>query len=297
MKNQKVELLGALMDLGASKRGVSLGPAALRFAGIVEGIEAMGLPVDDLGDLPLPAPGQSFDHMRNFQQVITMNRHIFETLRGVHKRGSFPVLLGGDHSIASASVMATTDRFGEIGLIWVDAHGDWNNDESTVTGNMHGMSFSASCGWGPKAMVDFGQGPVYVDPKKCVQIGARDIDPKERERMLDSGIHVFPIDKIDRLGIRNVMEQAISIASAGTAGIHLSYDIDVVSPEFAPGTGTTVHSGLTVREAFTVVEMLAASEKLLAMDMVEVNPILDERNRTAALASELVQSALGKVVF
>lgn len=146
-------------------------------------------------------------------------------------------------------------------------------------------------------MADFGQGPVYVDPRNCVQIGARDIDPAEKKRMIDSGITVFAIDKIDKYGIRSVMERAMEIASNGTAGIHLSYDIDVVSPEFAPGTGTTVHSGITVREAFTIAEMLAESGKLIAMDIVEVNPILDERNRTASLGSELVQSALGKVIF
>lgn len=297
MQNRKIEILGALMDLGASRRGVSLGPAAIRFAGIVEGLRAMGLEVDDLGDVIFPPEGKSLENMRNYEQVVEMNRKIYEKNLEILKRGNFPVLLGGDHSIATGSVMASSKHFGKIGLIWVDAHGDWNNEESTETGNMHGMSFSAACGGGPACMADFGQGPVYVDPRNCVQIGARDIDPKERERMLASGITVFAIDKIDKFGIRSVMEQAIEIASAGTAGIHLSYDVDAISPEFAPGTGTTVHSGLTVREAFTIAEMLAESKKLIAMDLVEVNPILDERNRTASLGSELVQSALGKAVF
>lgn len=297
MIGKKIELLGADMDLGASKRGVSLGPAAIRFAGIVEGIRAMGLEIEDLGNISMAPEGKSLDNMRYYEQVVKMDREIYEKVTGIHRRGSFPVLLGGDHSIASGSVMATSKHFGNIGLIWVDAHGDWNNEESTISGNMHGMSFSACCGGGPACMADFGQGPVYVDPKHCVQIGARDIDPKERERMIASGITVFAIDKIDKFGIRKVMEEAIAIASDGTEGIHLSYDVDAISPEFAPGTGTTVHSGLTVREAFTIVEMLAESGKLLAMDLVEVNPILDERNRTASLGSELVQSALGKVVF
>ena len=297
MIDKKVELLGALMDLGASKRGVSLGPAALRFAGIVEGIQAEGIDVEDLGDIPMLPTGKTQDNLRNYEQVIDMNRSIYEKILEMHQRGSFPVLLGGDHSIATGSIMATTKHFGEIGLIWVDAHGDWNNEESTESGNMHGMSFSASCGAGPTCMADFGQEPVYVHPVHCVQIGARDIDRKERERMKAAGITVFSIDQIDKLGIHKVMEEAIRIAGTGTNGIHLSYDIDAISPEFAPGTGTTVHSGLTVREGFTVVEMLAASGKLISMDMVEVNPILDEHNRTASLASELVQSALGKVVY
>ena len=162
---------------------------------------------------------------------------------------------------------------------------------------MHGMSFSAVCGQGPDIMVDYGQGPVYADVTKCVQIAARDIDPEEAKKMKAAGLNVFAIDEIDRIGIKEVMERAIEIASNGTEGIHLSFDIDSLTPEAAPGTGTKVHSGLTIREAFLAVEMLYESGKLLAMDMVEVNPILDVANETAKLASELVLSALGKVVY
>ena len=146
-------------------------------------------------------------------------------------------------------------------------------------------------------MVDFGQGPIFVDPKKCVQIGARDIDPKERIRMKEAGVNVFSIAKIDSMGMEAVIREAIQIAGDGTEGIHLSFDVDAITPESAPGTGTIVHSGLTVREAFLAVEILAASQKLIALDMVEVNPILDEKNKTGILASELILAALGKVVY
>ena len=162
---------------------------------------------------------------------------------------------------------------------------------------MHGMPFSAVCGWGPDCMVEYGQGAAYVDVKKCVQIGGRDIDPEERKRMKEAGVTVFPINLIDKLGMSEVIRQAIEVAGNGTAGIHVSFDIDAVTPEAAPGTGTIVHSGLTAREAFLAVEELAETGKVLSMDMVEVNPILDEHNKTGILAAKLVESILGKVVY
>ncbi|NMA93356.1 MAG: arginase [Clostridiales bacterium] len=296
---KRIDILGANMDFGASKRGVNLGPKALRFAGLCEGIESLGYEYRDLGNLdPLPC-GKSLPSMRNYEQVVEMNRRIYESTLKSLQDGAFPLLLGGDHSVAAGSVSAVA-KFHEgqkIGLIWVDAHGDWNDETSTDTGNMHGMPFSAVCGAGPDIMVDYGQGPVFVDPAKCVQIAGRMFDKEEIVRMKEAGITVLSIDVIDRMGILAVMNKAIEIAGSGTAGIHLSFDIDSVTPESAPGTGTTVHSGLTVREAFTTVEILADSGKVISMDIVEVNPILDEKNRTAQLASEIVLSTLGKKVF
>lgn len=239
--------------------------------------------------------------MRNFQQVVQVNRAVYQAVSGSLDRGAFPVLLGGDHSIAAGSIAACAAHYAKqgqgIGVIWIDAHGDWNNEESTPSGNMHGMPFSAVCGFGPTAMVDFGQGPVYVDVTHCVQIGGRDIDSAERRRMKEAGVTTFPINIIDKLGMDEVMRQAIQVAGSGTAGIHLSFDVDAITPEAAPGTGTIVHSGLTPREAFLAVECLADCGKLLSLDMVEVNPLLDVRNRTGVLASELIQSALGKSVY
>lgn len=296
--DKRIDLIGVQIDCGASKRGSSLGPAAMRLAGINRGITGLGYELNDRGDIIAPAGGATSDTLRNYESVVGTCRELYEKNMQSFKEGAFPITIGGDHSLAAGSAQATLKaHHGNVGIIWIDAHGDWNDDTITETGNMHGMSFSALCGHGPDMMVDYGQGVVFADPTKCVQIAGRDIDKLEAEKMKAKGLHVFAIDTIDRLGIHEVMRQAIEIASNGTDGIHLSFDIDSLTPEAAPGTGTLVHSGLTVREAFTTVEMLSESGKLLAMDMVEVNPILDDHNKTAVLAMELVLSALGKVVY
>ena len=295
MKN--IDIIGVQMDSGAATRGVNMGPAAIRYAGLVKGIEDLGYDVLDKGDLIPIQGGKSKDNMRSFEQVHDINEKLYKEVLDSLKNNHFPVILGGDHSIASGSVMATSKYYKNIGLIWVDAHGDWNNDETTLTGNMHGMPFSSICGQGPNLMVDFGQGPVFVDPKKCVQIAGRDFDQAERERMRKYGVTTLSIADCDRWGIPKVIEKAIEIASDGTEGIHVSFDIDCITPESAPGTGTIVHSGLTVREAFYIVETLFSSKKVLAFDMVEVNPMLDIRNQTGSLAKELILSILGKVVY
>lgn len=298
MKN--LDMIGVQMDLGASKRGVAMGPMAIRYGGLREGLEALGFAVHDRGDIVPPEKGESRPNLRYYDQVVAVNRQLYEAVRDSLRRGHFPVCLGGDHSIAAGSIAAVARHYAEeggIGVIWIDAHGDWNNQDSTHTGNMHGMPFSAVCGHGPDGMAAFEETPLWVDPKRCVQIGGRDIDDLERLRMKEAGITVFPINVIDKLGMGEVMHRALQVAGNGTAGIHLSFDVDAITPEAAPGTGTIVHSGLTVREAFLAVETLAESGKLLSMDMVEVNPILDERNKTGILASELIQSALGKVVY
>lgn len=294
---KKIELIGVQMDLGASKRGVSMGPAAIRYGGVCEGIRALGYDLTDKGDLLCLTSGETSEKLRNYQQVVDINQRLYLSTMEILQNGALPIILGGDHSIAAGSISAVSKHYKQIGIIWIDAHGDWNDEFSTESGNMHGMPFSAVCGWGPNLMVDFGQGPVFVDPKHCVQIGGRDIDTEERIRMKKAGVTVFPINVIDKLGMSEVIEQAINIACRDTVGFHLSFDIDAITPEAAPGTGTVVHSGLTVREAFLAVETISETGKMLSMDMVEVNPILDIRNKTGILASELILSALGKVVF
>lgn len=294
---KKIELIGVQMDLGASKRGVSIGPASIRYGGVCEGIRALGYDLTDKGDLLCLTSGETSEKLRNYQQVVDINQRLYLSTMESLQNGALPIILGGDHSIAAGSISAVSKHYKQIGIIWIDAHGDWNDEFSTESGNMHGMPFSAVCGWGPNLMVDFGQGPVFVDPKHCVQIGGRDIDTEERIRMKKAGVTVFPINVIDKLGMSEVIEQAINIACRDTVGFHLSFDIDAITPEAAPGTGTVVHSGLTVREAFLAVETISETGKMLSMDMVEVNPILDIRNKTGILASELILSALGKVVF
>ncbi|HMM70030.1 MAG TPA: arginase [Gudongella oleilytica] len=295
---KKVDLIGVQVDCGASKVGASIGPVAIRIAGICEGIRKLGYELEDKGDIIQPKGGASSEKLRNHESVISTCKSLYESTLISLEQEAFPIAIGGDHSLAAGSISATLKHHkGKVGVIWIDAHGDWNDDKITETGNMHGMSFSAVCGHGPDVMVDYGQGPVYADVTKCVQIGGRDIDAEEAKKMKAAGLNVFAIDTIDKLGMQEVMKRAIEIASNGTDGIHLSFDIDSLTPEAAPGTGTKVHSGLTIREAFLAVEMLNESGKLLAMDMVEVNPILDISNKTAKLASELVLSALGKVVY
>lgn len=295
-----VDIIGVQMDLGASKRGVAMGPMAIRYGGLREGLEKLGHTVHDRGDIVPLETGESKPDLRYYEQVVDVNHRLYEQVIASLERGHFPITLGGDHSIAAGSIAAVSKHYeskGGIGVIWIDAHGDWNDPASSPTGNMHGMPFSAVCGHGPDCMVDFGQGPAFVDVRHCVQIGGRDIDDEERVRMKAAGVTVFPINVIDKYGMDEIMRRALAVAGAGTAGIHLSFDVDAITPEAAPGTGTVVHSGLTVREAFLAVETLAESGRLVSMDMVEVNPILDERNKTGILASELIQSALGKVVY
>lgn len=294
---KRIDVTGVQIDCGASKVGSSLGPAAMRIAGLAGGIKKLGYQLLDNGDIIPPRDGASSEKLRNYEAVISTCKSLYESTIESLKEGAFPIAIGGDHSLAAGSISATLKHYKKVGIIWIDAHGDWNNEDITESGNMHGMAFSAVCGYGPDAMVDYGQGPVYADVKKCVQIAARDVDPEEAKKMKAVGLNVFAIDEIDRLGMREVIRRAIDIASDGTEGIHLSFDIDSLTPEAAPGTGTKVHSGLTIREAFLAVETLYDSGKLLSMDMVEVNPILDISNQTAILASELTLSALGKVVY
>jgi len=294
---KKVDLIGVQMDLGAATRGVNMGPAAIRYAGVVNGIKAMGYEVEDKGDIIPKSEGATCDTMRNYEAVIDANTKLYHEALASHEAGAFPVILGGDHSIAAGSIQATAQKYKNIGIIWVDAHGDWNSPESSESGNMHGMPFSAVCGAGPDCMIDFGQGPVIVDPKHCVQIAGRDIDSEERKRMKEYGVTVFSIADVDRMGMPAVIEEAIKIAGGETEGIHLSFDVDAITPESAPGTGTRVHSGLTLREAFYLIETLHESGKVLALDMVEVNPMLDVRNQTGEVACELILSTLGKTVY
>ena len=298
--NRNVDIIGVQMDFGASKRGVSMGPTAIRFGGLVEGLVKLGYNVNDKGDLTPLLNGKSLDKLKNYEQVVDIDRRLYFSVKESFDNGCIPVILGGDHSVAAGSISAAAKHYekeGNIGVIWIDAHGDWNNENSTNSGNMHGMPFSAICGYGPACLVDYGQNPVFVPASRCVQIGGRDIEPEERTRMKAAGITVFSIQDVDRLGMSEVINRAISIASDDTAGIHLSFDVDAITPESAPGTGTTVHSGLTVREAFLAVETIAESGKLISMDMVEVNPILDICNKTGILAAEMILSAFGKTVF
>lgn len=294
---EKIHVIGMQMDLGASKRGVNMGPLAIRYSGLMEKLEELGFSASDKGDILSGEPDTSNPKLKNFKPIFEANRSLFEKVGTALKEGALPVILGGDHSVAAGSISATNQFYNKIGIIWVDAHGDFNNDESSPSGNMHGMPLSAVTGFGPASMVAFSGSDKFVNPKNVAVVGGRDIDHEERKRMAASGIHVFSIHDVDRLGMAEVMRSAIEVAGTGTDGIHVSFDVDAITPQEAPGVGTPVHSGLTVREAFLAAELIAESKKLIALDMVEINPILDERNRTGILACELILSLLGKSVY
>lgn len=297
MKQGKmVDVIGIQMDLGASRRGVNMGPSAIRYSGLLEKAELLGLRVRDKGDIipHLPA-GEDGGRMRHAREINEANERLYRAVSDSVRAGALPVVLGGDHCVAAGSIPAVAEHLGPVGVIWIDAHGDFNDENSSPSGNMHGMPFSAVCGCGPESMVAFSK--ARVSPRNAVQVGARDLDAEERRRLRGHGVTVFSISDIDKLGMAEVMRRAIAAAGGGTRGIHVSFDVDAITPEAAPGVGTPVHSGLTVREAFLAAEMLAESGKVVSLDMVEVNPMLDAFNKTGSLACELILSMLGKTVY
>lgn len=292
-----IGIVGSQMDLGAVRKGVDMGPLAIRHSGLIRKIQETGHNVRDYGDIvPMVATSEGENKaLRYEKEVNEANERLFKQVLRIHEDEAFPIILGGDHSIAAASVSATAQHFGEIGVIWVDAHGDFNDDTITPTGNIHGMPLSAVCGCGPDSIVRFAG--ARVDPRKIAIVGARDLDPLETKKLKEKGVNVFAISDIHHFGISKIMKEAIEIAGDGTEGIHLSFDMDALDPGNAPGVGTPVMNGMTNREGFIVCEILADTDRLLAIDMVETNPLLDTRNETGALAAELILTCVGKTDY
>jgi arginase len=304
MSSRAIHIIGVPLDLGGGRRGVDMGPSALRIAGLGERIASLGYSVVDEGDLevPIPETRQIGDpHKKYVAEIASVCRNLYETARGVLDEGGLPLVLGGDHSLGAGSVAATAAwahaQTRKIGLIWVDAHGDMNTPASSGSGNVHGMPLAALLGAEPAELATIGGFRPKVDPERTVIIGLRNLDERERERVREAGIQVFTMKDIDRSGIAAVMERAIELASRDTLGIHVSFDLDACDPAVAPGVGTPVKGGLDYREAHMVMEMLADSGTLTALDLVEVNPTLDVRNSTAELGTELALSALGMKIL
>jgi len=304
MSLRPIHIIGVPLDLGGGRRGVDMGPSALRIAGLGERIASLGYTVVDDGDLevPIPETRHSGDpHKKYVADIASVCRNLYESARGVLDEGGLPLVLGGDHSLGAGSVAATAAwaqaQSGKIGLIWVDAHGDMNTPSSSTSGNVHGMPLAALLGAEPAELATIGGFRPKVDPERTVLIGLRNLDDRERERVREAGIHVFTMKDIDRSGIAEVMERAIELASRDTLGVHVSFDLDACDPSVAPGVGTPVKGGLDYREAHMVMEMLAGSGTLAALDLVEVNPTLDVRNSTAELGTELALSALGMKIL
>jgi arginase len=299
-----VHIIGVSLDLGGNRRGVDMGPSAFRIAGLGERLAALGIPVVDAGDLVAPIPEvKSFgDPTKKYiREIARVCERLYKTSLAVLEKGGIPLVLGGDHSLAAGSVAATADFLRRenkpLGLIWVDAHGDMNTPGTSSSGNVHGMPLAALLGPEPAELSRIGGFSPKVTPDRTVLIGIRNLDEREKERIRESGVHVFTMKDIDRAGIAATVEQAIAIAGKEAGGLHVSFDLDVCDPSIAPGVGTPVKGGFNYREAHMVMEMVADSGLLRALDLVEVNPILDDRNITAILGAELASSALGQRIL
>jgi arginase len=300
-----VHIIGVPLDLGGGRRGVDMGPSAMRIAGLGERIASLGCSVLDKGDLPSPIPETQVlrdEHKKYIRDIAKVCQKVYQTSLGSLDEGALPLVLGGDHSIGAGSVAASAEwarrtKNLPIGLLWVDAHGDMNTPATSLSGNVHGMPLASLLGPEPAELSKIGSFSPKVIPAHTVLVGIRNLDEREKIAVRDSGVHVFTMKDIDRQGIASVVEQAVNLAGSGTAGIHVSFDIDVCDPLIAPGVGTPVKGGLNYREAHMVMEMVADSGLLTSLDLVEVNPTLDVRNTTAQLATELTLSALGMKIL
>jgi arginase len=292
---QTVTVIGAALDLGQDRRGVDMGPSAIRYAGLSQRIRALGLEVEDLGNVGT-AVAEAIDpgdpKARFLSEVKATCEHVAELVESTVRAGRFPLVLGGDHSVALGTLWGLAAVHGPGGVLWVDAHGDLNTPETTPSGNVHGMVLAAALGVAGEAFASDRYPLPAVDPKRTALIGVRSLDDGERELLQEQGLAVYTMTDLDQVGVGVVMREALELVRGGPF-VHLSLDLDVVDPKDAPGVGTPVRGGLAYREAHLAMELISESGLLGSMDVVEVNPILDRQNETAELADELVASALG----
>jgi arginase len=301
MEARKVAILGVPMDLGQGRRGVDMGPSAIRYGRLEERLEGLGHEVHDLGDIVVPtaeeleidqyAPGGGMGYLG---AIRTACEATVEKLLGLAD-DVFPVVLGGDHSIAMGSITGCSRRE-RTGVVWVDAHGDFNTPETSPSGNIHGMPLAALCGYGDERLIEIAWAGRKVHPEDVVLIGVRDLDGMERTLMREAGVTVFTMTDIDHVGLSEIVERTMAKLD-GLPRLHVSFDADVLDPEIAPGVGTPVPGGLTYREAHLLMELFANSGRVTSLDLVEVNPILDRENRTANTLVGLAASLLGKKIY
>jgi arginase len=304
MVQSHIAILGAPLDLGAGRRGVDMGPSALRLAGLNAKLTSLGYQLEDLGNVSVAqqeSTPSGPENAKYLPQIAKTCTKLAEMVENVLMAGNFPLVLGGDHSVAAGTVSGVSDFFRKrsekIGLIWIDAHADMNTPESSPSGNVHGMPLACCVGRGPRELAQIFDYTPKVEGVNVVLVGIRDVDRREREIIRESGVTAFTMRDIDERGLPNVMERAIAVANDGTSGFHLSLDMDAVDPDEAPGVGTPVRGGMTYREAHLAMETICDCSRMTSMEVVEVNPVLDEANRTALLAVELVMSAMGKKIL
>ena len=292
----QIDIIGIPLDLGADRRGVDMGPSAIRYAGLRKKLEGLGYSVEDRGNVPAPIAETckvSEPKLKYIDAIVPAMRDLTDFVAKTVDGGDFPLVLGGDHSVALGSIRGAA-RHMKIGVIWVDAHGDFNTPETTPSGNIHGMPLAALTGRGDQRLVRlFEESVPVVEPQNVAILGARDLDPGEVDNLREAGILVLGMEQIDRIGMVQAVARAIERASHETEGIYLSFDMDALDPRHAPGVGTPVTGGLTYREGHLICELLAETKNLIGMDLVEVNSVLDMQNQTAALAVEFAMSALG----
>ena len=297
---KNIEIIGVPIDMGADRRGVDMGPSAIRYAMLHKAIEEAGYTFKDNGNIDVPLADNcpiTEPKLKHIDCIIPMARKSAGAVATAIQSGNIPLVLGGDHSVALGSIRGAA-KHKKIGVIWIDAHADFNTIETTPSGNIHGMPLAALCGLGDKRLVQLWDEPIpAIDPANVVVIGARDLDKGEKVNLRKAGVTVFGMEQIDRLGMVKVMEEAIRLVSKAPDGIYLSFDVDSLDPRHAPGVGTPVPGGLTYREAHLSCEMLAETGKLIGMDFVEVNPILDVQNQTGILVVDLIVSTLGKRIW
>ncbi|HEX6897916.1 MAG TPA: arginase [Bryobacteraceae bacterium] len=300
----KIAVIGVPLDLGAGRRGVDMGPSAVRVANLNARLAELGYQIEDMGNVPVvqrESHNQGDPKAKYLPQITETCTKLAEMVTAAMAGGKFPLVLGGDHSAAIGTVAGASQhlrtRSEKLGMVWIDAHTDMNTPASTPSGNVHGMPLACCVGLGPPELSGiFGYAP-KVEPSNVALVGIRSVDQPERDNVQRSGVQVFTMRDIDERGMRSVIEQAIAVASRGTAGIHVSLDMDAVDPDEAPGVGTPVRGGITYREAHLAMEMLGDTGHLTSLEVVEVNPVIDEVNRTAILAVELVLSAMGKRIL
>lgn len=293
----KISIVGAPMDLGQLRRGVDMGPSAIRYAGVVERLESLGYQVNDLGDIEIGRDRLTTDPLtglRNLEAVVQASTKIADKVDKIMKEGSFPLVLGGDHSIAIGTLAGISKYFKRLGVIWFDAHGDLNTPETSPSGNIHGMPLAVSLGLGETTLTQICGYCPKIQPENIVIIGARSLDEGEKRLIKEKGIKVYTMHEIDRLGIPKVIEGTIAYFKDRTDGVHLSLDLDGLDPLYAPGVGTPVEGGLNYRESHLAMEMFFESEMITSAEFVEVNPILDEKNKTGILAVGLMASLFGE---